>query len=74
MTSYKTITSTISTEDITISRDVRHMNHHVPNMEPLHHTESRPSGPAEPSTCTVVTYTSSPSTTSSTSSAKPTMS
>ena len=56
-------------------------------MQSLRHSDCRPSGPAEPTTCTVVTSTGSPSTTRSTSdvindsitittssSAKPTMS
>ena len=83
----KSITSSITPEDINISRDVRHIKYHAPNMQSLHHADSRSSGPAEPPTCNIVTSTNSPSTTRSTSdvinasitittpsSAKPTMS
>ena len=63
----KSITSSITPEDINISRDVRHIKYHAPNMQSLRHSDCRPSGPAEPTTCTVVTHTSIPSTTRSTS-------
>ena len=62
----KSITSSITPEDINISRDVRHIKYHAPNMQSLRHSDCRPSGPAEPTTCTVVTSSSSPSTTRST--------
>ena len=81
------ITSSIIPEDINISRDVRHIKYHAPNMQSRRHSHCRPSGPAEPTICTVVTSTCSPNTTRSTSdvindsitittpsSAKPTMS
>ena len=45
----------------------RQVKYHAPNMQSLRHSDCRPSGPAEPTTCTVVTSTSSPSTTRSTS-------
>ena len=83
----KSITSSITPEDINISRDVYHIKYHASNMQSLCHSDCRSSGPAKPTTSTVVTSTSSPSTTRSTSdvindsitittpsSAKPTMS
>ena len=63
----KSIMSSITPEDINISRDVRHIKYHAPNMQSLCHSDSRASGPAEPPTYTVVTSTSSASTTCSTS-------
>ena len=63
----KSITSSITPEDINISRNVRHIKYHAPNILSLHHADSRSSGPAEPPTCTVITSTSSPSTTRNTS-------
>ena len=56
-------TSSITPDEVNISRDVRHMNHHISNIQALHLADSRPSGPAEPPTYTVVTITSSPSNT-----------
>ena len=63
----KSITSSITPEDINRSRDVHHIKYHAPNMQSLCHSDCRSSGPAEPTTSTVATSTSSPSTTRSTS-------
>ena len=62
----KSIMSSITPEDINISRDVRHSKYHAPNIHSLRHSDCQPSGSAEPTTRTVVTSTSSPSNTRST--------
>ena len=58
----KSITSSITPDDINISRGVHHIKYNAPNMQSLCHSDCRSSGPAEPTTSTVVTSTSSPST------------